>query len=239
SRRLVPYAAANGWLDGLAERRRARGATAVSVSFGPWGGGGMVDAVRAEELARAGLRLLDPASAMRALGDVMSSGVARAVIADVDLPRLVSALSTAGPQPLFDELVPPARVEAPTAAPAPTDPRAVITSLARQVLRLAPERPLPPDVPLADLGFDSLMATELKAGLLAEGVDVPLGRLLAGPSVEELARMAGARAEVADPVPAVDAEAASEEGPDRLLWWTHLAAVVVGIALASAVWALL
>ncbi|MCB9698932.1 MAG: acyltransferase domain-containing protein [Alphaproteobacteria bacterium] len=240
SRRLVPYAAANGWLDGLAERRHARGRTAVSVSFGPWGGGGMVDAGRAEELARAGLALLEPGDALRALGDVIASGVPRAVIARVDLPRLVGALSTAGPQPLFDDLLPPPPTVASAPTPArPADPLVVITALARQVLRLAPDRPLPPDLPLADLGFDSLMATELKAGLLAEGVDVPLGRLLAGPSVEELARMAGARTSVPEPPAAAEAVEAGEPAPDRLLWWTHLAAVVVGIALASGVWALL
>jgi aryl carrier-like protein len=111
----------------------------------------------------------------------------------------------------------------------------------REVMRLATDRALPPTLQLADLGFDSLMATELKTALLADGLDVPLGRLLGGPSLEELAMMVVAR------LPAADAEATAmasasahiDDEPDRTLIWTHLAAVLVGIGIASGVWLLL
>ena len=89
------------------------------------------------------------------------------------------------------------------------------------------------------------MATELKSALLDDGLDVPMGRLLGGPSLEELSIMALARLDLGGaPEPAAAAPGsppvpAPPSGPPAVLLWTHLAAVIVGIAHASAVWALL
>ncbi len=238
SRDLTAYAAANGWLEGLARRRRAAGRPAQVLHFGPWGGGGMVDDARAAALARAGLALLEPRGALHTVGGLLGGPVA-AVVVRADWERLVPSLEGGGPQSLFRGLVArPAPVVA-GPADAPVEPlEARLLRHAKAVLGYGSDRVLAADQPLADLGFDSLMATELKQRLLQEGVDLPLGRILSGPSVDEMCEMAGARRPAA-PEPEVSAGAApSAEGPDRLLLWTHLAAVVVGIALASAAWAL-
>ncbi|MBX2799665.1 MAG: SDR family NAD(P)-dependent oxidoreductase [Myxococcales bacterium] len=251
---LLAYAAANGFAEGVVHALRERGVAATAVAWGPWAGG-MVDAERAERLQRMGLRLLRPGRALAALGSALAAERAHAVVADVDWARYLPALEAQRPQPLLARLRPEA---APSPVRAPRDPasavadddaaqgrwsgdrEALIAHLVRQVARILPAgfAALEPHEALADKGLDSLMATELKAALLADGLDVPLGRLLGGPSVEEIAVMIEGRvATEAQPVsPPSDAGAGL---PSRVLAWTHLAAVLVGIALASAVWALL
>jgi len=252
SSELAAYSAANGFLDGLAAERRARGLAATSVAWGPWGGGGMVDASRAERLARVGQLLLPPDASLELLGGLLVADIPHRIVARVDWGRFLGAVEAVAPRPLLAQLRPaPVVSEAPpmaaAAVPAPT-PRQwdaaslepVVATEARAVLRLAAGRPLARTTPLMELGFDSLMATELKRALDAQGVDVPLGRLLGGPSVEEVVIMALARQDDARVPTLAEAQAVDDAGalPSHLVW-THLAAVIAGIALAAAVFGLL
>jgi acyl transferase domain-containing protein/acyl carrier protein len=257
SRDLAAYAAANALLDGLARARQARGEPATALALGPVAGGGMVDAAREAELARAGLATLPTDALLRRLGQALALGRPHTLLVRADFGRLVPALEIAGPRPLFERLR-PARPQSPEpsgpVAAEPMGPRLAelppeerhaallvqIERRVREVMRLDPARPLPVEQPLSDLGFDSLMATELKSVLLTDELDVPLGRLLGGPSLEELALMAAARMpQPQEPQMQQLVTPSSGEGPELTLLWTHLAALIVGIGLASAVWALL
>ncbi|MCC3773906.1 SDR family NAD(P)-dependent oxidoreductase, partial [Streptomyces sp. UNOB3_S3] len=79
------YAAANAFLDALAEQRRHRGLAATSVAWGPWAGDGMAtDDALAGRMTRDGLRPMAPAPALAALRRAVARGTAQTTVADID-----------------------------------------------------------------------------------------------------------------------------------------------------------
>jgi hypothetical protein len=62
-----PYAAANVFLDALAQHRRVRGLPTTSLVWRPWDGGGMGSQEGGQQLQRIGVILLDPALAIKVL----------------------------------------------------------------------------------------------------------------------------------------------------------------------------
>ena len=98
------YAAANAYLDVLAETRRGRGLAATSVAWGPWGGGGMTDAEGGEQLQRRGLAVMDPDQLLTALGQVLDGGETTVTVADVDWARFAAPFTLRRPSPLIGSL---------------------------------------------------------------------------------------------------------------------------------------
>jgi NAD(P)-dependent dehydrogenase (short-subunit alcohol dehydrogenase family)/acyl carrier protein len=98
------YAAANAFLDALAEARRGQGLAGVSVAWGPWGGGGMTDREGGRQLERRGLHLMDPELATRALGQVLDSGEGPVTVAGVDWTRFAPPFTLRRPSPLIADM---------------------------------------------------------------------------------------------------------------------------------------
>ncbi|MFB7666047.1 type I polyketide synthase [Kitasatospora sp. NPDC056138] len=99
------YAAANAFLDALAESRRARGLAGTSVAWGPWAEAGMAAGAAAEEhLRRSGLTVMAPASALIGLQRALDSGESTSVVADVDWARFAPSFTATRPRPLIGEL---------------------------------------------------------------------------------------------------------------------------------------
>nr|APD71819.1 type I polyketide synthase 6 [Streptomyces sp.] len=99
------YAAANTFLDALAERRAARGLAATAVAWGPWAEGGMAAEGDAEEqLTRRGLPPVAPGTNLRALERALAGRDAAVTVADVDWARFAPVFAAARPRPLIGDL---------------------------------------------------------------------------------------------------------------------------------------
>ncbi|WIY01905.1 SDR family NAD(P)-dependent oxidoreductase [Amycolatopsis mongoliensis] len=166
------YAAANAFLDALAEQRRAQGLAATSIAWGPWADGGMAAAAAAEEhLGRTGLAPLRPDRAIAALQAATGGGPV-VTVADVDWARFAAALAAHRPSPFIAGL-PEVRQLEPAAAGSLKLTGLSTVDADRQLLKLVREQVAfalghrsADDVAAGrtfkELGFDSLTAVELR-----------------------------------------------------------------------------
>ncbi|WP_414085329.1 type I polyketide synthase [Streptomyces asiaticus] len=88
------YAAANAFLDALAEHRRAEGLPATSVAWGPWADGGMAtqDAAVSGRMERFGLPAMEPELAVTAMARAVNQSDTCPVITDIDWPRFTASV---------------------------------------------------------------------------------------------------------------------------------------------------
>jgi acyl transferase domain-containing protein/acyl carrier protein len=230
------YAAANTYLDALAEQRRARGLSAVSVAWGPWAGGGMAGsspAVR-QRLARGLMPPMDPALAIQALGQAIDDPGGPLAVMDVDWSQLPAARGSgdlrrfALLRDLLRELPQLAGSTRPVptasagelarrlAGLSPAGQERLLTDLVREeaavVLGHASGDQVEPGRAFSDLGFDSLTAVELRNRLSdATTLVLPATLLFDYPTAAALGRrlraeLAGSGGPAIAPAPAAPAD---------------------------------
>jgi acyl transferase domain-containing protein/D-arabinose 1-dehydrogenase-like Zn-dependent alcohol dehydrogenase len=113
------YAAANAHLDALADARRARGAVATAISWGPWAGTGMGAGPDADRhLARRGLAGMDPRLAVAALHAALGADEAAVTVVDVDWAKFAPGFTAERRRPLIESLAEVAAVLAAADEPA-------------------------------------------------------------------------------------------------------------------------
>jgi phthiocerol/phenolphthiocerol synthesis type-I polyketide synthase C len=202
------YVAANGFLEGLARRRRQNGRPALAVAWGAISDVGVLSrktGTREALAARSGVKGMDARTALNLMADALSlegeaSGGGVMVIADVNwstarahLPllnsptykRLLNGEGAAAPSRNVVDLRELAARLAPDEAKREVA-NVIIEELAR-ILRL-PREDVSKTKPLSEIGLDSLMAVELALGLEERfALDAPLNGMAGGFNVMELA----------------------------------------------------
>ncbi|MEV2243854.1 type I polyketide synthase [Streptomyces sp. NPDC049970] len=206
----IGYAAANAHLDAFAEAQRAAGHPVLSIAWGAWGGGGMVDADTAARLSRLGNRQMAPDLALTALADAVGGAEHNLVVADISWQDFAPAYSAARSRPLLLG-VPEARqalTESEGAAGHDNGPTALVRELTaaepaeRERLMLDRVRreaavalghdsdgELRSDRSFRDLGFDSLTVVALRNRLSAlTGLKLATTLVFDHPTFPDLAR---------------------------------------------------
>ncbi|MGW2378472.1 type I polyketide synthase, partial [Kitasatospora sp. NPDC001683] len=196
------YAAANAFLDAFAEQRRADGLPATAIAWGAWDGGGMAagEAAVSERLSRHGVRAMAPGRALDGLQQALDHGDACLAVVDIDWGRFAPGFTAVRPSPLLSAI--------PEAAPRAADgpgPREALTTLpdedrlpalldlvraqAAAVLGHGSADKVEATRPFRDLGFDSLMAVDLRNVLgAATGLALPATVVFDHPNPRALAR---------------------------------------------------
>ena len=238
------YAAANAWLDALAQERRAQGLPALSVNWGAWASTGMAAQVSEQNRRRwssQGIVLIEPEQGMQALEDLLANGARQAAVLPMQWDLFLAPDREQPPAPLYAEIPRAAATAAKTVeekAPLlqelqnealPQKRLQRLTAFVRdrvvQVLGLAGAGAVETAQPIREMGLDSLMAVEIRNALgVPFGEPLPVSLLYDYPTIDALAgylmqRFGGAVAEPEAMVPAArtEVERASEEEAEALL----------------------
>jgi amino acid adenylation domain-containing protein len=194
------YAAANAFLDCFADLRRARSVPVLNVNWGPWAGGGLATSeARSRTFQALGLKPLEPDRALGALERLICASATKSVVVDVDWNVFTSHYKQSVKRRLLDRMEERRSTNRSASRNGtalawrllPRDRRRaelehyfqdrVATVLGLDSHKLDSERPL------SQLGLDSLMAIELRAGVEADlGETIPLSNLFDGLTIRQL-----------------------------------------------------
>ncbi|MEU9118229.1 beta-ketoacyl synthase N-terminal-like domain-containing protein, partial [Streptomyces sp. NPDC048483] len=254
------YAAANAYLDALAQHRRVQGLPAVSMAWGLWEqASGMTGHLEDEDrsrAARSGMELLSTSDGLALFDEALAAEAAVVVPIALDLGRVRARAARSGVPALLRGLVRvPTRRTVQTAGAGAGELAARLAELGGQeqirlvtvlvsqrvaeVLGHASADAVDPGRSFTDMGFDSLTAVELRNRLgAATGLRLPATLVFDYPNIAALAKYVVSEATGRDhgqAAPAVRAAA-----PDEPIAIVGMACRYPGgIATADQLWQLL
>ena len=204
------YAAANAFLDSLAQHRRANGLVATSVAWGAWDGDGMAGtAAAARRVSQLGVSPMSRRLATVALRRELDRGATGALLSDIDWGRFTRAgatrpVSLARDLPEVRKSIADVAVAADKTTPAPQllaqelaalatpDQHDLLVELVRTqaatVLGLGSADTLSPATAFTELGLDSMASVRLRNRLgEATGLRIPITLFLEQATADSLA----------------------------------------------------
>ncbi|MEH0449027.1 SDR family NAD(P)-dependent oxidoreductase [Streptomyces sp. B21-102] len=207
------YSASNAYVDALADHRRARGLTGMSLAWGIWSpeGGGMAVNVVREQLRWRGIPFMDAGLAVAGLEQALDHDETFLAVADIDWERFVPVFTAAHSRPLLHEVPEVAAamradeavldrasergggLRAELAGQSSAERDRTLTDVVRTqvaaVLGYADGSDIAATRAFRELGFDSLTAVELRNRLNeATGLTLPAAIVFDHPNVRDLAR---------------------------------------------------
>ncbi|NKB62232.1 MAG: SDR family NAD(P)-dependent oxidoreductase [Gammaproteobacteria bacterium] len=194
------YAAANAFIDGLAEYRRSRNLPVQIFGWGPISGAGQLarDTLTAEYVQKVGVAMMPVSDAIRTIQYFQPYEIENIISADIDwetasslslyvsnahsFKEVISQQKTSQLIGTFKEIVLAAAPEKRTGLLVH-----FVSEQIGQVLGKTPDE-VDPEESIMNMGLDSLMSVELNRRISEQlQIKVPAGRLLGGPSLNELA----------------------------------------------------
>jgi NADPH:quinone reductase-like Zn-dependent oxidoreductase/acyl carrier protein len=205
------HAAANAFLDAMAQYRHANRLPALSVNWGPWSETGAAVQLRVvERKSKMGVRGISTRDGLQALEMLIADGRAQAVVAPIDWKQyFANSLESEGEsnRPLLREL---RTLHAAKTATAPAQKKKnpswlpqlesaassqrmhilmeLIAERVKSTLGIGGTQEIDPSQPLQELGLDSLLSIELRNSLAAcLGQTLPATLLFNYPTLDALA----------------------------------------------------
>jgi acyl transferase domain-containing protein/phospholipid N-methyltransferase/acyl carrier protein len=206
------HAAGNAFLDALAHFRQSVGLPGLSINWGPWSELGAAARHRVgERLLGKGLATIAPEFGLSALGRCIASSAAQIGVAPIDWPvfreqfaserrktwlrafeaanSAAAAVPAQSPGELSRDGALLRRVREAATLTRPKLLCEYVEERIREILRIDRTKAVANHRPLAEMGWDSLMSTELKNRIVSElGVDVPMQTLIAGATIADMVR---------------------------------------------------